>query len=122
LYRECTHQCPLSDAQERHEHIEATIPTIGHVGSDRDTHFLGVLEVFGFDDGDGRTYDWKRVSGSEKVKGRQEEVARHRKTGRLHAVYLPALLFGPSAKSGLSGSQLRLLMALTRELNGPSHA
>ena len=52
---------------------------------------------------------------AEANKERENLIRQHRQSGRLVSAYLPALLFGPSPRSGLSRRQVRILMALTRE-------
>lgn len=113
----CPPTCPLHGQNEAHQHFTLRFSTLNDT-TEQASLFLGVLELFGYTAQDGkRTYDWAQLHEDDptQAKARQAEIDKHRKKGRLVAVYLPVLVFGPSPRSGLSHRQCQLLTALTRE-------
>jgi hypothetical protein len=63
------------------------------------------------------TFDFSQSSGFDEkdVKVIWPQVHAWRHSGRLASVYLPALLFGDSSRSGLKPAEAAILVALTRE-------
>jgi len=108
--RPCAAECPMHDNSVRHGHFHFKI---------RRPRFLGALENFGFEDesGDWR-YDFGEVRGPSEtwVTQTQERIDKDRKAGRIAAVYLPLLVFGPAKRMKLTQEQQQLLLAITREL------
>jgi hypothetical protein len=124
LVRACPAHCPLHDGDVPHRHFVVTVPRLykaaddgSGYGSDFDASFLGVLELFRLQDEDEEGFDFARARGDNDdiVKQRQEQIDAYKKRGRLRAVYLPALLFGTSRRSGLTHEGRNLLTALTGE-------
>jgi hypothetical protein len=107
--RACAAACPMHDTG-RHGHFHFRV---------RRPRFLGALENFGYEDesGDWR-YDFGEARGPSEawIKQSQEQIDKDRKAGRIAAVYLPLLIFGPAARMKLPYEQQQLLLALTREL------
>jgi hypothetical protein len=120
--QQCHPSCPLyGRAGMRHGHFVVTVgPVFRQVNAcqselDLDRSFLGVLELFRCGPG-GAAFDFSRAQGDDaEAAARQKEIDGHRKAGRLYSVYLPALLFGPSPRSGLTPRERNILVALTRE-------
>jgi hypothetical protein len=79
-----------------------------------DGTFLGALEYFAINDDQPRAYDFSPSEG-DLDSDTLETIQEYRKAGRICAVYLPILVFGPSPRSGLSYERRQILIALTRE-------
>jgi hypothetical protein len=112
----CPPTCPLLDhADVRHQHHLVTLPKYD---VDYDRSLLGVLELFRVRQDGQEVFDFARAKDDdpEVSERRQEQVKRWRSSGRICSVYLPALVFGPSPRSGLTWEQRGFLRALTREL------
>ena len=118
LNKACPATCPLHPSPELHQHFVLNSKTLLDT-QNREELFLGALEQFGYQDENGvRAYDWSGATAADEADRQaiQEQIDADRKAGRLVAVYLPVLLFGPSPRSGLSYEQRQLLLALTHEL------
>lgn len=90
---DCDDTCPLMGIALRHGHY--SLPY----------HYpFGLLEQF--EGGNGR-YD---------LDSRPERKTYYIRQGRLYYGYWPALVFGPSRKVGLTPPQVKLLVAITREI------
>jgi hypothetical protein len=130
---DCGPDCPLHGRGEvRHTHFRLTVapvlkgPNAYGWALDLDRSFLGVLELCRIWEDGGRTFDFTlprsdrpKEDGEgqeEEALQTQEKIDHHRKSGRLCAVYLPALIFGASPRAGLTPVQRNLLIALPREL------
>jgi hypothetical protein len=123
--RDCDPGCPLHDhhPRVRHRHFVVTVVPATRVAPDHvvevdlDHSFLGVLELFRFSVNGERAFDFSRASDDdpEVAAARQERIDAYKQCGRLCSVYLPVLVFGPSPRSGLTGEQRQILIALTRE-------
>lgn len=122
--RACRPDCPLLGGLRRHQHFVVRVPDLGTCDSFAKT-FLLRLERYGHTDEQGvRTYDWMspQLSSPERTEDLRHVINDDRKSGRVGAVYLPALLFGPSPRCKLTFGQQRLLIALTRELTRHSRS
>jgi hypothetical protein len=123
--RVCGSACALHGHPEvRHRHFIVDVPQLmkeirpQHYEYDFAASFMGVLDLFRFMQADEHVFDFKCAQGDdpEEVEDRQKEIDRHKQSGRLCAVYLPVLVFGPSHRVGLTREQFKILVALTREL------
>jgi hypothetical protein len=121
--RECHPSCPLDGrAGLRHGHFVVTVCRIFTQTSeyqtelDLDRSFLGVLELFRCGPV-GPAFDFARARGDDpdEAAARQKVLDDCKKAGRLCSVYLPALVFGPSPRSGLTSGERNILAALTHE-------
>ena len=126
VFSACSGSCPLFGRNDiPHQHFWYRL--------EDPLKFLGCLQVFAKDEELDHSflYDFRQGTdlidpdtGFELVglmdlnsgKDPREDIPKLRKRGRLAAVYLPALLLGPSPRSGLSPSQRNILIALTHEL------
>jgi len=118
----CDHGCPLQGQLGiRHSHFVVTVAQVVRMLNhneavvDFDRSFLGILELFGWQEGGERVFSFSRGESPENVE-RQQQIDHLKKAGRLYSVYLPLLVFGPSPRSGLSSEQQKILLALTREV------
>jgi hypothetical protein len=126
----CPPECPLHGAAGvRHRHFRVTVlkfcekESYNKEVADLDKSSLGVLELYGTEQGGERTFDFARPPWDVKdAKARKDEIDRYKKWGRIWSVYLPALLFGPCPRSGLSHEQRNILTALTRETTRTKHS
>jgi hypothetical protein len=125
LLRACPPRCPLHGRPDvPHRHFAVTVirwireQSDGQSELDFDYSFLGVLELFRFEEDGEEVFDFSQARGDSpaEVAARQGQIDEFKKSGRLCAVYLPALLFGRSPRSGLTYEHRYLLMALTREV------
>jgi hypothetical protein len=122
----CSLECPLHGAAGvRHRHFLVMVLKLYKNGevTDYDRSPLGVLELFGSGEGGARTFDFSGAPCDlEDPKARQKHIDHGKKIGRIWSVYLPALLFGPSPRSGLSHERRNILTALTRETTRTKHS
>ncbi|OAI41758.1 hypothetical protein AYO40_02340 [Planctomycetaceae bacterium SCGC AG-212-D15] len=119
---DCNEQCPLFGRGVKHRHHNYQVPTVAD-GNVRAQTFLNALEQFGASDGDGKqSYNWKvpAATGDEQRDQVRQDILADQKSGRICAVYLPALIFGIS--SGLSREQAMILTAVTREVTRSRHS
>jgi hypothetical protein len=116
--RPCPAECPMHDSPIRHGHFHYKILSIQDC-QHRDQTFLGALETFGYlDDQLNWRYDFSKPTGNkDEIETAQKLIDKDRKQGRLVAVYLPLLIFGPARQLKLSYEQRQLLLALTHELS-----
>jgi hypothetical protein len=118
----CSPQCSLHGSTEiRHGHFIVFLarpdPTVYPGVVNFDHAFLGVLELFSYEEGGQRTFDFAEPHGEtdEDVQRLKEYIHAYKKSGRLASVYLPVRLFGASPLAGLNHERRQILGALTHE-------
>jgi hypothetical protein len=120
--RACHPGCPLHgrpDAPHRHFVFRVARPSPGAIPYNGNFLgcFLGGLEAFRSEEGGEAVFDFSAPRGNPAMPAETAGLwaQEAKKAGRLGAVYLPSLLFGLSARSGLTHEGRCILFALTRE-------
>jgi hypothetical protein len=121
----CPAHCPLHGrADVRHQHFVVTVPRRcgpsfpGALAIDYGASFLGALELFRYERNGDSLFDFSAVRDDDPDYREEieKEVANLKKRGWICAIYLPALVFGSSRRTGLTPEDRKLLLALPREL------